>query len=1582
MVGSKERIDYIIEYISAYEQKIKLANLNSLFDEAKLFELFAQEICKIWYGQDFSNLNTIKKNYPCVDLLSDDGAIYVQVSTQASIFEKIKGTLRALAETDNPELSKISSPVFFVLSNESESSVKDLVGNDQIGRFPFTVEQNLISTSKIIQRSMTDISFQAALYNLLKKDVEGIEDIAARLLNIFDNSRSVGLFNIDTTINGEYEIDRSDLANKIKHDDSQFKLVLGDAGSGKSAICKKTLLEEEKVLFARADGLVNCHSIDNIWDIDLVKALNFLQGKRVIIYIDALEYLASVGKSTKELLQTLLNEISKHTGLFFIASCRSCDVNAFVKLIGLFNFQKFVVDIISDKELDGICEEYPTINEMRKSGDYSDLIRSPFYINEIISKRIDINELSDVNAFRSFIWKECICLTEKAAEMGIPTNEVYKTVEFIVKERSKRFSVGVPEQEIDLKILNLLRSNNVVTDKDNLIRLKYDIYEDICFEQLFDKEFEICRGKYSSFFENLEQMGNGAYRRYQIWVSNKLLARINREKFLYALVFDKELPYEWHRNTLIGLVKSPFCQTFFEEQESKLISNNMIQELVQITNCFAFEAKEVASDEIESICLLRLNAVGNGRMALISLIYESSLYKNDSLSKNSIIKLCHDYSFRSIHSEKIDEYVCSIITSYVDEYMRSIYSVHHSKAEIINILYMPLNIIYMLSNSVQTWIDNFWCGLINSYLEGSENESRISEDILNWTLENITASLVDNKLDSLLNIASTLWTKDSSRNKKKHHLYEYNINDDDSWGIKGPGKNYSHDHRKISNDIFLRGIFNRKYLLALNWAIELINNFVLEYSSKNHNEVKEVLLFCCDDNTEKKYWGSDRMWFTGRTEHMMPSLIGDLVFWAKETAIELLHIYKRNQELFSWFASKIKSQVLKKSTNIIPLTIIEDIGFEFADSLPGYAIILASNLEIVSWDIQWQVQNTDTPAKNILTKQIMMMVGIPNIEKRYPRKKYQFAGLQDYMARCQLQGEKNISEQCISTLEYLYRTVNTSDVQTLLQIEKMDMRQVKMESIDNKMISVTPVLSADVQKYVDSNEAKRIDENNFLDKLKTIFESNDSDNLEAILQEMNHIKALMTTPEGAINYENYYIMFICAALKSKVLSKQQRTELVCDWTDRINNIFTHKKGYTVDLSLSVVLFLQYWCDIDEGTKRRLKDLMLSCFIDHTNNGQINEIRKILLRLLLQHGETARILFNTIISLAEDEYCHTSYNKKMIHKYRHKNYCIPGGNGIPGPDDIIKVLGLQPYNSRREEIIRRFLYNEEPLDLNKKDIYNMDPRYLFDAANTGLYLNDSDFCHYIRKLMPIFIQSVESRESENEMDTSFQRLNVEELFIRELSDEKGNFKTAIDLLFDDSLFSILEIKSAQRYLSIFHHVAALYFDSYEDSNKRVQYRNCLEYVEEKIKNIPDADVRKRLEIILILGSQQTNEDWNKYETHYSSDEKAFLCKLWGKYYLEHEKSVIHAIFQMKISELLPEVLPVICKTVESIITGKKFLDEGDKTILQVIILKSLLYFSDDIRASDEYHNAYEKLLNILIDCGDERAAVILDEYRTH
>lgn len=292
MEGSKERIDFIIEYISAYEAKIKIANKNSLFDEAQLFELFAQEICNLWYGKKFTNLNSIKKNYPCVDLLSEDGEIYVQVSTQEDIPGKIKKTLLSLEEEKYPELSNISAPVFFVLSNDTEQKVKDLVGKNQIGRFPFSVKDNFVSTSMIVQRACNDIEFQKSLYDFLKYEIDGISSISSKLLNIFDISKNVGLSNINTMINGEYEIDRSSLLKSIQDDDAQFKVVCGDAGSGKSAICKKVLMEEEMVIFARAEKIASCDSINNIWDLDVVEALKYLGEKKAVIYLDALEYIS------------------------------------------------------------------------------------------------------------------------------------------------------------------------------------------------------------------------------------------------------------------------------------------------------------------------------------------------------------------------------------------------------------------------------------------------------------------------------------------------------------------------------------------------------------------------------------------------------------------------------------------------------------------------------------------------------------------------------------------------------------------------------------------------------------------------------------------------------------------------------------------------------------------------------------------------------------------------------------------------------------------------------------------------------------------------------------------------------------------------------------------------------------------------------------------------------------------------------------------------------------------------------------------------------------------------------------------
>ncbi|UKI23776.1 MAG: hypothetical protein L6V88_05190 [Anaerotruncus sp.] len=100
--------------------------------------------------------------------------------------------------------------------------------------------KHLITTQSIMNRATNDLDFsKKELYELLSKDINNIKEISNRLFEEIENSKSIGLNNIDCFINDEYEIDKSDLVNKIHSCDDQFLSVRGEAGSGKSVLCKK-----------------------------------------------------------------------------------------------------------------------------------------------------------------------------------------------------------------------------------------------------------------------------------------------------------------------------------------------------------------------------------------------------------------------------------------------------------------------------------------------------------------------------------------------------------------------------------------------------------------------------------------------------------------------------------------------------------------------------------------------------------------------------------------------------------------------------------------------------------------------------------------------------------------------------------------------------------------------------------------------------------------------------------------------------------------------------------------------------------------------------------------------------------------------------------------------------------------------------------------------------------------------------------------------------------------------------------------------------------------------------------------------
>jgi len=153
-----------------------------------------------------------------------------------------------------------------------------------------------------------------------------------RFLRSVENSKEIELENIEECINGEYEIDRSELLNTIQLEGERLITIQGNAGSGKSVICKKLLKGKEYVLATRAENLSTVKNINELWDCDLEDACQWLDSKSLYIFVDAIEFIADCGNNAFLILQELYRYAEKNKNVRVITSCRNVDSSAFIKI--------------------------------------------------------------------------------------------------------------------------------------------------------------------------------------------------------------------------------------------------------------------------------------------------------------------------------------------------------------------------------------------------------------------------------------------------------------------------------------------------------------------------------------------------------------------------------------------------------------------------------------------------------------------------------------------------------------------------------------------------------------------------------------------------------------------------------------------------------------------------------------------------------------------------------------------------------------------------------------------------------------------------------------------------------------------------------------------------------------------------------------------------------------------------------------------------------------------------------------------------------------------------------------------------
>ena len=625
----------------------------------------------------------------------------------------------------------------------------------------------------------------------------------------------------------------------------------------------------------------------------------------------------------------------------------------------------------------------------------------------------------------------------------------------------------------------------------------------------------------------------------------------------------------------------------------------------------------------------------------------------------------------------------------------------------------------------------------------------------------------------------------------------------------------------------------------------------------------------------------------------------------------------------------------------------------------------------------------------------MIFIGVPEIIRRYEKDEKCACNLQQYFANSYLYGDDGIKNRCHVILDYLYSIYDEKTYSNEnLQIQKMDFRDVAVTKIDEKTIMIEPQIKGEAQKIVKNNE----DANEPILQLNKI--------INHLLEDINDKKAnagqvitvidilcekMKDDYRIEMQFEKVLVTFIASALIMCDITDEQRNKLVEEWIKRVKKIFSNQ-SYVAEVNMVIVLWEQLNKNINNDLKKQILIMILESIVNDEKSGLISQLAELTYYFLGKNRNYASRVFNTIIMLAEDEMNHQKFNAVYIKNHNDAEYeFIP--NMVPklrGVDYWIRENKGNEYQNKRSEIIQEYLYDGKGGDLSEFDISNYDIDLLCNIACCGLDTEDEEFAIVISSIVQCMIEIWHKNCKEmraHEIIDTFQEHKVSSYFQRELNIIGRNPEAVYDILFKRTDFSIFTRDTLDFYEDVLSGFLVSYVDGFREKGKRDDIEKKIRILETYVNSIPEDYVRNILEKRLFLcKGRYSRWDVNKVQAEYSYKDKCFLNAQIEKYGSNHLMDVLYTVYLFNISELLPEILTSISSCFTKAIRNSKeqFAKEiiDSQVIVDMIILKSFIFYSDEIKKDEKLINAYEDILLALTEIRNEKAAVLLDEFRIH
>lgn len=348
------------------------------------------------------------------------------------------------------------------------------------------------------------------------------------------------------------------------------------------------------------------------------------------------------------------------------------------------------------------------------------------------------------------------------------------------------------------------------------------------------------------------------------------------------------------------------------------------------------------------------------------------------------------------------------------------------------------------------------------------------------------------------------------------------------------------------------------FVKGLEWAISFVNNAVQTFAENKPDEITNIEIYFPKENKKRVYLGNEWLWMADIMEYNLPVVLTDISFVIKKTVINSMR-NSSDHAYIKGLAEYVKNTIYEKANNILLLSIIEAIGMNYQKEMPGYALELASSMELIYFDIHRSGEFISNPTKELLEKQIMLSMGVPEITRRYEKDEKCACNLQQYFANSYLRGDEEIKNRCHVILDYLYSIYDEKTYPNEnLQIQKMDFRDAAMTAIDEKTIMIEPQIKGEAQKIVKNNEY----ENEPLLKMNEILNRLISDINEKKADADQIISVIDTLCEKMkddyrieMQFESILVTLIASALIMPDITDEQRNKLVEEWIRRVKKYF-------------------------------------------------------------------------------------------------------------------------------------------------------------------------------------------------------------------------------------------------------------------------------------------------------------------------------------------------------------------------------------------------------------------------------------------